>query len=148
MKRAISILILVCANLILLAHSVMAHHHHDGIAVDIMVCSEEDKHHSKDIEGQQHNHSEHTENHHKHSEYPILESCFLDNALPFSTVKSQKYDKAVDDTDTLYPLLAIIRDSSNKIILQGKQIGHRSYLLFSHSFLITHSNGLRGPPIC
>jgi len=148
MKRALSILILVCANLILLAHSTMPHHHHDGVIVDMMVCLEEDKHHDKDIEDQQHDHNAHTENHHKHSEYPILESCFLDNALPFSTVNSQKYDKTVDDTDTLYSLIAVIRDSSNKIILQGKQIGHRSYLLFSPSFLITHANALRGPPIC
>lgn len=129
MKHAISILILVCANLILLAHSIMPHHHHDGVVVDIMVCSEED-------------------NHHKHSEYPILENCFLDNALPFPTVNSHKYDKTVDDTDTLYPLIAVLTDSSNKIILQGKQIGYSSYLLFSPSFLITHSNALRGPPIC
>lgn len=127
MKRAISILILVCANLILLAHSVAAHHH-DGTAMELVACSnggqdEDSEHHTLDI-------------------------CFLNNAYPASTVNIQKDGGSVDDTYSLYSLIAIIGGFSNSITLEDAKIDHRFYLFSNYSFLVAHSSGLRGPPVC
>lgn len=133
-----------CANLILLAHSAIPHHHHDGIAVDIIRSVE--KHHASHTEN--HHHTPHTENHHHHNEDPLSENCLLNSTFFISVANRHKDGIIVDYTYLLYPTIATMTDSSNKVILQGKRIRHRPYRFSYQSFLVTLPYELRAPPIC
>ena len=55
MKRSVSIMFLLLANVFLLAHAVVPHHHHDSMPVAVL-----------DMHGHHHNHDSHHQDHDSH----------------------------------------------------------------------------------
>lgn len=135
MKRIISILLLVCANIILLTHAVVPHHHHNGIAVG-MVQSEKELHHDTNHQGS-----------HNHDNDPNAEDCLLNNVLS-RFIPNDKQDNDFGADYHFIPLFALSDHLSTEFISQGQRIKHRPYVLLEHSLPDVSSNGLRAPPIC
>ncbi len=134
------------ANIIILAHAVIPHHHHDGFTV---LFSEN---HSKnnDVENHNHNHSsQHNSTPHEHDCGGDTEKCILKEIYtrPISYV-----------SEVLIPIKNLAHNilfSTNSIIYDFCYqyrfyipYRHKPYLLSYNSILLSKSIGSRAPPIC
>ena len=148
MRRMIAILMLLVANIVLFAHSVVPHHHHsnDGVSMVVVLCGGDNDnhlhnnniacHHHESHNDDIHNSVHHHESHHNGDEYCVLSSFF--------NIK-REYSKGIN-----YILLcnivkqhsiSICNDKSVKIIY----VDLAEYL-YRSPYLI--SSPLRGPPTC
>lgn len=144
-KRFIAISLLFCANLILLAHSIVPHHHHNGIVVSLQLESRYE-HNNND----EHNHHHDCDHHdsHDHSKDSDSEHCLLYNLLTRFVISSKENSDtgAVDMHFTLWH--ALCPGQPQLVALESRRIKHRPYLLFQYTVPDITSNGLRGPPFC
>ncbi len=146
MKKATGILFLLLANLALLAHTVIPHHHPD--AHHISICNllpAEDAnnihcaHH--DMGGQE------------HGANGLGDDCIL-NGLYIRVASghqssSEEDHPSCDDTADSYPsICSIVNPSSVRWDEGGIPFRHRPFLLYSYSQYVTSSLGLRAPPVC
>lgn len=144
MKRTLSILMLLMANVLILAHAVIPHHHHDKVAVAIEHFWEE---------GDAHHHSHDGEAHH----HDGPEDCFLTEALEEALVKD-----AFSEIEPLLiapqlPLLqlfnweAIVSDAAPAVeALQYLRHPFRQkpYLTNVYLAFVANQLGFRAPPFC
>lgn len=145
MKKATGILFLLLANLALLAHTVIPHHHPD--AHHIYICDlvpAEDANNSQcahhDMDGQD------------HGANGLGDDCIL-NGLYIRVASGHhsslgedhpSYDTA-DGSPSIY---SIVNPSTVRRDEGGRPFRHRPFLLSSYSRYITSSLGLRAPPVC
>lgn len=146
MKRFIAISLLFCANLIILAHNVLPHHHHNGMAVSLQLLDRHD--HDTRHEHHHHHDADHHESH-NHQNESNSENCLLSNLLSRLVINDKDENSGFEADAQLVSWLAILPNfSDHKIVIEGDWIGHRPYVLLKHSLPDVFSNGLRAPPIC
>lgn len=140
MKKLLAIFFILLANTILLAHSVLPHHHHEGypciefLDCENQVCNDQDNHHSDD-----------------HSHADFCEYCVLNN-FTFSSynfvtqeVKNLETVKYFPDFSDLYAVIA--NQVLQKINLSFLSQRHISTKQSSFYYFINSSLGLRAPPV-
>ncbi len=127
MKRYITILLLICANLVLLSHVIIPHHHHYGVVVEMAFDG------SGSIKIN-HNNSKGVEH---------QEKCNFFNVLP-----NNLFSYGIDYSSIGYiPLSAVIvYNAFQNIYSECLKVLHRPYLISYYSDYINLTNNLRGPP--
>jgi len=147
MKKAIGFLFLLLANLALLAHTVIPHHHPD--AHHISICSllaADDAHNSHcshhDINGQEHGAN-------GLGDGCLLNGLYIRVTSGHNSTPSDEDQASNDHTVTGYPFIyfvvnpaTVLRDDG------GRPFRHRPFLLSSYPQYVTCSVGLRAPPVC
>ena len=142
MKRSIAIILIACANLILLAHTILPHHHHDGIAVTLTLERTDDKHNHHD----HHHHS--NSNDHNNDEASNQEDCMLTDLLE-QTILNNRYNVVSTNIENFCcTLFAFTVGPNIDFVPESQSITHRPYLLQENIFPDIRHNSLRGPPAC
>ena len=143
MKKVLSISMMLCATMVLLAHAVVPHHHHDNAACFISPVEEHD-HHCCDHDGEL---PKEKDDHGKE------EACLLGDFLALipDGYKQENYNVEHPNNDIPASLLALLvvhsEENNTKsrppTAFRQKPITDSSYELY-----IVRSLGMRGPPSC
>jgi hypothetical protein len=124
MKREVSMLFLLFASVIILAHTFISHHHHDGIPIKI------------------------TATHHDNDQPDDLYETDID----YVRFRIEKRDFQLFDYHFNVPASILALLSDNSILQRTDETGlffrQKPYLLSYHTAFITLSIGLRAPPVC
>ena len=141
MKKAITFSFLLLANIVLLVHVSIPHHHHDKAAVCFLAThcadSEETHKHAPDSGCQQ------------HDDGNTIEECPLKAVY----VRLENNKLLVDlslENDFQYPVLFLlsINPIDKMVDLKGLPFRQNPYLLPCYTDHISQSLGLRAPPVC
>ena len=151
MKRIIATLFLSLAVMIIMAHAIIPHHHHQGIPVMLLseACQKTHNHSANDNHdhGCRHNHE--TTNSHEHGCVSI-EDCLFNNL--YIHLEKKKVEKQFDDNHFSKFLKFITLLYVNPVLgtLQYRNLSFREkpYSVSYHSTYITLALGLRAPPMC
>ena len=142
-KRATVLFFIMLANIILLAHSVVLHHHQkhkiDIVGFSSYEACETDKH---PVKG--HNHDSDSKDEH---DYCILKQVIV---IPSNLLKQEcKWLDSTFVSNDLFAYQAIWRDGQSDLLsfLDGSDIPLPPLIHSSHSYLINNSKGLRAPPV-
>ena len=132
LKRAISLSFIVFANIILLAHVVIPHHHHDGIPVLVA-------HHEHDENA--------PDNHHNDEMHDFWLLTIVKVRLGNEKQIYQSFDF---DFDFLPCIITLLSDNKtphfkDDIVLPFR---YHPYILPFYTGFIARSIGLRAPPVC
>ena len=129
-KKVISLSFLLLANVVMLAHSVIFHHHDNPMSV--VLCAEDHEHHCPDTETP--------------SKCCTFQNCLL--GAPYTKADDFKPIKQGFDN---FEFIVII-SSSNRITpitdLTGLPFRQKPYLPLFYSEFVSQSMGLRAPPAC
>jgi hypothetical protein len=147
MKRALGISFLLLANVITLVHSVVPHHHHNGIPVAFAITH----HEHSDIEHDHHLHDtaqpvKQEGDSHKHT---IAEECLLQTVYVKINHGERAFrlmDNGFDPFFCLFVLYATY--SIPEITDYGLPFWQKPYLISYLTEYISQSLGLRAPPVC
>ena len=148
MKRIIGLSLLFLANIVVLAHATIPHHHHGRVIVSICnILSIDDalNHKHENCHSGQHN-----EHEHKHSEHPLSEDCVLNELYARSNVSSANSNGS-DFTNFQLDFPLVCHDVIPLIEIRDYgelPFRQKPYLNSYHTHYITHSLGLRAPPFC
>lgn len=134
-KRSITILLLFCANFILLAHVILPHHHHDGVVVSLT------------FEQNQHKHHDHGHSHHDNAPFD-QEDCFLSDLLSQIIFNNKNDIISVGVVNYCCTLLAILPDTYADNPLGGELVRHKPYFLRENIVPDIRYVCLRAPPVC
>ncbi len=146
MKKAIAFIIILLANVMMLAHIFIPHHHHNQLPVAVLVDC-----HDHDNDKHEHHHHNQTDsnNESKHStSQDNFEDCllfktvirFCDDSQPIQTIVQLDYPGYFD---CLPPSINDI-----EITDYGNQFYPKPFLQSYYTNFITQSLGLRAPPFC
>ncbi|WP_313380484.1 DUF6769 family protein [Proteiniphilum saccharofermentans] len=149
MKKAVAISFLLLANMIVLVHAVIPHHHHNQLPVSFDIVQHE--HGDATHEHFPHNHDTqhpvpHGDNSHGHK---VFEECILNQA--YLKIGNDKQVAQLHNLDftLLSCLLTPFSDSLTAVAgLEGLPFRQNPYLLSYHTEFISQSLGLRAPPVC
>ncbi|MBQ4502433.1 MAG: hypothetical protein II986_02015 [Alistipes sp.] len=155
MKRVTAIIFVLLANISLLAHAVIPHHHHDRMAVAIvdMAAAAEQVHHEHSHDGHHshdhHSHYHHSHNHHdNHQHGSQSEECLI-SETPAVLTRSQEVsfgDDGVDDAQqNLY--FAVCEEFALPEVPEIP-INFYTYRATIPPGVDVSSHGLRAPPHC
>jgi hypothetical protein len=147
-KKAVSFSFLLLASMILLAHSLIPHHHHNQIPVALNIANHE---HGSDATHDHHHHddaapAEHNDNSHGHE---VIEDCLLEKAFVRIGSDRQAFQTLDFNFDLLPCLLPLFSGYSiSQITDNGLPFRQKPYLQSFHTDYISQSLGLRAPPVC
>lgn len=145
MKRAIYILIILLADITILAHTVVPHHHHNKILVAVVNLFDDTASHDTP---------------HGHSNCPYdeksAEKCPISEAIASIVFQIQKDDntdlsplKLDKGNSGLYSFIANINiNTSNHGFLQSIPLTLKPYIERYYLCNVTRYEGLRAPPVC
>ena len=146
MKKAIGIGLLLLANLVLLVHAVIPHHHHNPLFNSCIISFHQHDavHHCQHLQSKATT-SENDENTHRNLS---LEDCLLDNV--YIRFVNDNHSIQGNESNIDFQPLFLLSDNSIRIEsdftpLPFRQKPHSESLYTSH---ITQSKGLRAPPFC
>ena len=144
MRNAIAIFLILCANIVLVAHAVVSHHHHDNIACFIFAeehghddsCSHDDANHQQ-----------------KHDAGNDNDCCTLNDILAiipdYYKQENQSFDFIGRDNNTnhYFSITFIQEDTDDQpdYLIAFRQ---KPYLANSFKTIVARSHRLRGPPSC
>jgi hypothetical protein len=141
MKKAISLSFLLLANIILLAHAAVPHHHHENAGVCFVNT------HCEDNE-ETHHHDSQT-NEHERNNFP--DRCCFDIAYTHagnSTKPACRLYKKCDCEQLLFSLISNNLNAQSLIDNVGLPFRQNPFVLLFYSEFISYSGGLRAPPAC
>ncbi len=138
MKRAVTFIFLLLANIALLAHAVVPHHHHGG-SITFILCS-----HCNDCGKACHH------NHEAGQHDDSTEDCPLkEGYIRADSCKQVVSADSGDDTQLSDDLPLFYFDSVIKVTDCGYlHFRQKPYLFFYHTTFISEALGLRAPPVC
>ena len=139
-KKAISLSFLLLANVAILVH-VFVFHHHDS-QLPAVFCTETQKYHNCDGNTGQHNCPE-TQNAHNCC---TVENCLLNDSI----TKSDDFKIIEPIVNNLYIITnnALACKTFQITDLEGLPFRQKPYLPSCHLQYISQSLGLRAPPVC
>ncbi|MDR1342686.1 MAG: hypothetical protein LBK18_05460 [Prevotellaceae bacterium] len=142
MKKALTLSLLLLANIVLLAHSAIPHHYHNGIPVTLSSGAYETEAEEAHVHDYRHHHHEQSS--------ATVEDCLLDK-----TCLRTDSGNLLPDASSVYsafPLLCLPQlafgcttGSADLLLLPFTQ---KPYTLSCHAAFIARSLGLRAPPAC
>lgn len=145
MQKIIAIIMMSFASLVLLAHAVVPHHHHDNVAC--FVLPSEGNH---DHDACSHDDADHQE---KHDADPHNDCCLLNDILAIIPgtykIENLNWDHSVLLNNSSYFLISFLIPEMD----QGQQLTYfdfrqRPFLAFSYEAYATQCLGMRAPPSC
>ncbi len=139
-KRIIAFIFLVIVNIILLAHAVFPHHHHN-----YQVCLL-NSHCNDDSKAHKHNTDEHN---HDHDGNNKTQNCLLKQAviIPSNSLKDQVKCTDYSRSNNNLQFILFYSETSSSTIYPVSISNRKPVFKSEYSFLINHSLGLRAPPI-
>lgn len=145
MKKGIILTSLLLAGMILLAHSIVPHHHHDMVAVALLNVFHPSKNDTDRFANTHQN--EHKGQHTDHNAHKISEDCLLKNIY----VKGNKDQQTALDNSSfsLYPYLVLFCLSTPPILNENSVdlfCRRKPYSVSYHIMFISQATGLRAPP--
>lgn len=145
MRKKISLTFLLIAGLVLLVHSITPHHHHNKMVAGLITLWGEDGEELQHFGNNQKDHN----NTQKHNAHELSEDCLL-NGVYLKVVNDKKFISNTSDTSHIPDFFfAFIQILYIDIHPDGYvAFTQKPYLSSCYSALITHSVGLRAPPIC
>lgn len=145
MRKAITILLLICANLVLMVHTIVPHHHHDSIACFIMPVEED---HNDDCC------THHEEDHQqKHATDDSNDCCMLNDVLAIipHQFKPEYYEFDVSSkliySDQFHSTIQG-PETDQELLISYKDFRQRPFQPFSYELFATRCMGMRAPPSC
>jgi hypothetical protein len=145
MKKATGILFLLLANLALLAHTVIPHHHPDSHQLsicDLLPAEDASNSHCAhhDMDGQEHGAN-------GLGDECILNGLYIRVASGHHSSLGEDYP-SYDTTDNYPSFCAIVNPSAVRWEEDGRPFRHRPFLHSCYTRHIAASSGLRAPPVC
>ena len=145
MRKIAVISLLLLANICLLAHSVIPHHHHNRAIVSLFnsVCASVHRIHDHSDEASGHGLS----TAHQHDGRDTDE-CFIDNTF---TLVERQAAASVTSIEKSIPLLLLFFCSEPVSAIYDDAnlpFRHRPYLAAAQSQYVSRILGLRAPPVC
>ena len=133
MKRAVSLSVILLANVMMLVHGVIPHHHHQDV-VHIAI---------------RHGHDDRIPDRHPDNmhEYGLL-TIFKTRSGPNKQLgQSIDINLGMDFSPAFFTLFS---DDAIPPIMDnvGLRLGYNAFILLSYAGIISHSKGLRAPPVC
>jgi hypothetical protein len=132
------------AGLIILAHAVVPHHHHDNI-----ICIE-NTHCADDTSPHNHNYdNDHKDTgDHDHDCSHDVQTCFLNQFIPNQNNENQKILK-YGNSNTIFPVLvfAIFNSETENFSLRKTDFSFIPIKLLNYTTFVTKCFGLRAPPV-
>ena len=145
MKKAVCYIALCAANILLVAHIAIPHHHHENAGVCLFDT------HCKDSK-EAHHHEQHDTHNHEHERNPFLDKCCIIDDIYAPTHNNIKltcrFHTSCDCEQTLYALISTplyTHDFVDDIIVHFRQ---NPFVPLFFSEFISQSIGLRAPPAC
>jgi len=141
MKKAIALFILLLANITILVHAFVPHHHHENIPFCISShCVDSNIAHDSSTSCDPHQHEGNSSS----------GDCLIDNIYTRATNDRQVLDSGDNDyTQLPHFLLLFCSDCFIKLSnTEAKKIELTPYLSSYHTTFVTRSLGLRAPPVC
>lgn len=143
MRKSIAFIFLLLANLVLLAHTMIPHHHHDRVIVCIgeIHCSDNED---------SHNHQASNSHAHKHNDSSSSKECIIKDI--YTRVDNSKQisgsgvDKYIEFPDSL--LFSDTHSLFNIWVLKATTYNQKKYLISYYPVFFTQPIGLRAPPFC
>ncbi len=160
MKRRISMLMILLANMLILAHAVVPHHHHNKVFVAIVNILDHD---AQDIFNHEHGHDHHHDGDNDHHNAPAhhhdgdSEDCLMSEAEAAAALKIHTDDGGgwsiaplQDNDDGSFILIAAIGlyELSFTPEYSEDNVRRRPYVVRGHTDFVARSIGLRAPPAC
>jgi len=143
-KKVVCITALLFANIFLLAHVVIPHHHHE----DAVVCFLDT--HNEDCE-ETHNHEQCDNQDHKHDSPAVPDKCCIIDNVYFSAhnnVKTTHRSQTnYDCGQVLYALISNSLNLQDGIDNTAIYSQENPYVPLFYTEFITRSIGLRAPPV-
>lgn len=158
-KRRLSIWLILLVNMLILAHTVVPHHHHNKMFATIVNVLDKDAQYLLNHEHRPiHSHEEDDEHqddasHHHHDS----EDCLMNETEAAVVLKIQAEDKNVcayshlkkldDDGFVMFAVIDFYKSSlfSN---YKEKTVRRSPFIDCEYTDLVAHSKGLRSPPSC
>lgn len=140
MKRGTSFIFVLLANIILLAHAIIPHHHHK--TEETIVCS------GTQSEGIVHKHSSNTSEH-EHHRGRDYDCCLLKQVevIPSNTFRQVCKCKDYNDNSPQFCEYQVILPENNTGIHALESEKNPGPLIqFTYSQIVNNAIGLRGPP--
>ncbi|MBW6489763.1 MAG: hypothetical protein K0B15_01085 [Lentimicrobium sp.] len=140
-KKRIAIIFLFLVNIVLLAHIIIPHHHHDGaICITHSQCNEHDVENTHNCLASEHNHSQ---NHDKKSG----DCCLLKEPVPITrTIISFRNDVQVKKECHFFNLVAILQNDLPEPHFFNLPFHYTEYCFSGYSLTPAGIISLRGPP--
>ncbi len=143
-KKAISVSLLLFVNMLMLAHIVIPHHHHEEAET---VCLFDT--HCKDSK-EAHNHECHDTHNHDHEGNPTENKCCIDKVYTRAdnNARTCSVHKNCNCWQTLYTLIPNnfnAQDFVDDTVIHFRQKPH---LPLFYTDFVAQSIGLRAPPAC
>ena len=142
MKRVLSIFFLLLANIAILVHAVVPHHHHNKVFAAIVDILDEDAQHAL-------NHSHRQDSHHHDSG---SEECAINETLVAVAFRLQKDNGVAPESfDVDSHLDLFVTDITATAVPEpvgGLSFVLKPYLAGDYIDHISRSLGLRAPPAC
>lgn len=145
MKRTIAISFLLLANIIILAHVIVPHHHHEGMPVAFCKISFSDD--NSERTHSSHSHSNGKDDHSHDSEV----NCTLCQLYIRAEINSSlsSLASALANLHIDFPVICYNISTLTDIQeSEGLPFRQKPYTISYHSHYIVHSLGLRAPPVC
>ncbi|MDR1022159.1 MAG: hypothetical protein LBL94_02645 [Prevotellaceae bacterium] len=143
MKKALTLSLLLLADIVLLAHSAIPHHYHNGIPVTVSSGAYEADAEEAHVYDYRHHH------HHEHNSATV-EDCLLDKTSLLTDSGSQLPNAS--SGYSAFPLLClpqpIFGGTAGLADLSPLPFAQKPYALPYYATLIARSLGLRAPPAC
>lgn len=148
MKKAIYISLLIFSNIIMLAHAVVPHHHHNGLVVALLETDYENKH--QHDHQHQHNHERHhASNTHNHDNNGTSEQCALNEV--FTRSDNDLKIRLSERDDYTSSKFFVLKDNIIKFGLLsegGLPFRQKPFFKLYPPNYSYGSTGLRAPPVC
>lgn len=148
------ILLLFVANLCLLVHGIVPHHHHGGVPVAIVAMADHHhghEHHGHDEHDGSHDHYHHSHIHHDtHRHGHESEDCLISDNL-FVVVRGQESGYNLSDDGAEDALALLYCEAGTMCLLPqcpATQLRFYTYRSGIPPGVYIDSNGLRAPPYC
>jgi cell division protein FtsL len=147
MKKITALSLLILANIVILAHAVIPHYHHNRIPVAIINISHTDD--NTEHSDAYHTHANGESNHGDHS---TDDECAL-HKLYFNTDNQDNLSSINPITSGSnnhdFPMIYLFIPAESESLYFKELYPDPNYYLFSfYSHYITHFIGLRAPPVC
>lgn len=153
-------LMILLANMLILTHAVVPHHHHNKVFVAIVNVLDDDV---RDLFNHEHGYSHHHDGDNDHHDGPAhhhngdTEDCLMSEAEAAAALKIQTDDSGggffvplLDNEDAQLIWLAAIGlyELSFTPEYSEDNVRRRPYVARGHTDFVARSKGLRAPPTC
>lgn len=153
-------LMILLANMLILAHAVVPHHHHNKVFVAIVNVLDDD---ARDLLNHEHRHMHHHDGVSGHHDSPAhhhngdTEDCLMSEAEAAAALKIQTDDSGGcffvpllgnEDAQLIWLAAIGLYELSFTPEYCEEKVQRRPYVASGHTDFVARSKGLRAPPAC